>query len=144
MLVPFQTFLALNQLKQQQQQQTTPSVPVTQPPLSSEQQDNVVQLDGTPPILGGAAEPLSAGDGTRVKSRDHRDIELSSSFHAHKETDSQSRFQIVQLDGSMARTGGGGADASSSDEDSDLDDDSSEDDVTTEQKQVYTCNNVWE
>ena len=51
MLVPFQTYMALTQLKQQQQQQATP----TSAASATDKDKEVVQLDGTFPELGGGA-----------------------------------------------------------------------------------------
>ena len=99
MLVPFQTYMALTQLKQQQQQATPTS-------SSSEKDKEVVQLDGTFPEL--------SVDGMKCGSK----VKKASPFRSSGVGNGSG---IGQLDGAS-----GGQVESSSDDDSDLDEDSSE------------------
>ncbi len=96
--------MALNQLKQQQQQQqqqqATPTTTTTTSEASGKNTE-VVQLDGLPPLVGGATLLLGQPCGDNVGGG-----------------------VLVQLDGLTG--GGGGAREESSSDDSDLDDDSSE------------------
>lgn len=112
-----QNFMALHSLKQQQQQQATPTAPPSR--ATSEKDKEVVQLDGTAPLVGGAS-------GT-TDDTDNNGVELDSVtalFQPSAVADSRTWFQkgaIAQLDGAD-----GGPGDTSSDENSDLDEDSSE------------------
>ena len=133
MLVNLQTFMALTQLKQQQQQKKQQPQPQAAKPTQSipsnsgsgvpEKDKNVLQIDGTPPIVGVA----STGP---PKLKKHHEEPVPSTLSTIPTLNFKTPFcfpgmRIVQLDG--FETGGSRgvvADESSSDDNSDLDDSS--------------------